>query len=110
MTLPNFLIIGAMKAGTTSLYQYLGSHPQVFMAQPKELHFFSYRAGEDTAWYAEHFAGAGAAIAVGEASASYTTYPDAEEVPGRIAAIPDVRLIYLSGTRSTACAPTTSND
>ncbi|MGH2595273.1 MAG: sulfotransferase family protein [Actinomycetota bacterium] len=96
MTLPNFLIIGAMKGGTTSLYQYLADHPEVFMASPKELHFFNHRGGEDLAWYEEHFANGGTAIALGEASASYTTYPEASGVPSRIAqVIPEVRLIYL---------------
>ncbi len=95
-TLPNFLVIGAMKAGTTSLYQYLRGHPDVFMATPKELHFFSTRRGIDLDWYADHFSGAGTAIAIGEASASYTTYPDADGVPARIArVIPDARLIYV---------------
>ncbi len=40
MTLPNFLIIGAPKCGTTSLYAYLQQHPQVFMSFPKEPTFF----------------------------------------------------------------------
>jgi hypothetical protein len=40
MTLPNFLIIGAPKCGTTSLYAYLQQHPQVFMTTPKEPTFF----------------------------------------------------------------------
>src|SRR5439155_20017516 len=40
MTLPNFLIIGAAKSGTTSLYAYLQQHPQVFMSIPKEPTFF----------------------------------------------------------------------
>ena len=40
MTLPNFLIIGAPKCGTTSLYAYLKQHPQVFMTIPKEPTFF----------------------------------------------------------------------
>jgi hypothetical protein len=40
MTLPNFLIIGAPKCGTTSLYSYLQQHPQVFMSIPKEPTFF----------------------------------------------------------------------
>ena len=39
--LPNFLIIGAMKSGTTSLHRYLNSHPQVFMSKIKELDFFT---------------------------------------------------------------------
>ena len=40
MKLPNFLIIGAAKGGTTSLYAYLNQHPQVFMSVPKEPTFF----------------------------------------------------------------------
>ncbi|MDP9158641.1 MAG: sulfotransferase, partial [Acidobacteriota bacterium] len=40
MTLPNFLIIGAAKSGSTSLYEYLKQHPQVFMTIPKEPTFF----------------------------------------------------------------------
>ena len=40
MKLPNFLIIGAAKGGTTSLYAYLSQHPQVFMSVPKEPTFF----------------------------------------------------------------------
>lgn len=38
--LPNLVIIGAMKSGTTSLHQYLGLHPQIYMAPEKELNFF----------------------------------------------------------------------
>ncbi len=46
MTLPNFLILGAPKCGTTSLYSYLGQHPDVFMGFPKEPTFFGHE-GED---------------------------------------------------------------
>jgi hypothetical protein len=42
MTLPNFLVIGAGKAGTTSVYRYLKQHPQVFMSPIKETNFFAY--------------------------------------------------------------------
>ena len=42
MRLPNFLIIGAHKAGTTSLYAYLKSHPQIFMPELKEARFFAF--------------------------------------------------------------------
>ena len=42
MTLPNFLIIGAPRSGTTSLYHYLKAHPQVFMSKQKELRFFAF--------------------------------------------------------------------
>jgi hypothetical protein len=99
MTRPTFLIIGAMKAGTTSLYRYLAEHPQVFMARPKELNFFvqelNWERGID--WYEERFAGASSsAIALGEASTSYTKHPEFQGVPERIAErLPDVRLVYL---------------
>lgn len=42
MTLPNFLIVGAQKAGTTSLHDILSQHPQVNMSRVKEINFFTY--------------------------------------------------------------------
>ena len=50
VTLPNFLIIGAPKAGTTSLYDYLRPHPEIFMPYLKEPRFFCYR-GQDNLYY-----------------------------------------------------------
>jgi hypothetical protein len=96
--LPNFLIIGAAKAGTTSLYHYVRSHPQAFMPERKELSFFceefNWKRGVD--WYERHFEGAGPAVGVGEASPRYTVYPVYRGVPARIAGLlPDVRLVYL---------------
>ena len=41
MTKPDFIIIGAAKSGTTTLYEYLCRHPQIFMSTPKEPDFFS---------------------------------------------------------------------
>ena len=96
--MPNFLIIGAMKAGTTSLYEYLRHHPEVFMPETKELDFFIERHNwsRGLAWYESQFAGAGAATAVGEASPNYTKGHDDPDVAARIAdTLPDVRLIYL---------------
>jgi hypothetical protein len=97
--LPNFIVIGAMKSGTTSLFNYLRAHPQVYMSPSKEVDFF---AGQDNwarglDWYRRQFDGAGSdAIAVGEASTSYSKYPEYQGVPERIfATLPDVRLIYL---------------
>ncbi|MGR8934305.1 MAG: sulfotransferase family protein [Gammaproteobacteria bacterium] len=97
--LPTFLLIGAMKAGTTSLYHYLSMHPQVYMPSVKEPDFFAeagnWRRG--LAWYCKQFAPAGPdALAVGEASTVYSKYPRYPGVPQRIAGvIPDVRLIYV---------------
>lgn len=88
-----------MKAGTTSLYHYLRSHPQIFMPDVKELMFFDPRHNwhRGLAWYADRFAAAGSVhVAVGEASTSYTKFPRVQGVPARIASVlPDVRLIYV---------------
>ncbi len=98
-TLPNFLVIGAMKAGTTSLYHYLRDHPQVFMPETKEVNFFNplrnWRRG--VGWYADQFSAAPEdAGAIGEASTSYTKFPWIQGVPARIASVlGDVRLIYV---------------
>jgi hypothetical protein len=98
---PNFLVIGAMKAGTTSLYNYLGHHPQIFMPARKEPNFFVDeedvgRWNRGLGWYEQLFEGAEGAVAVGEASITYTLYPYFQGVPARISEVlPDVRLIYL---------------
>ena len=41
-TFPNFIVIGASKCGTTSLYAYLKQHPEIFLSHIKETHFFSF--------------------------------------------------------------------
>lgn len=97
--LPNFLIIGAMKAGTTSLYHYLRPHPEVFMPKVKELSFFAAERnwGRGLSWYAKQFREAApSSRAIGEASPVYTRFPDFRGIPERIAThLPDVRLIYV---------------
>jgi Sulfotransferase family len=57
MTMPNFFIIGAQKAGTTSLYHYLNQHPQVYMSPVKEPFFFSHRIDPDGQVVKERFGG-----------------------------------------------------
>ncbi len=107
--LPTFVVIGAMKCGTTSMHRYLDEHPQVQMSEPKELNFFSgppAAAGEGTAsswhrgqwhrgvaWYAGHF-DPGVPVR-GESSPGYTS-PDHPEVAARMATVvPTVRLLCL---------------
>lgn len=53
--LPDFIIIGAQRCGTTSLYKYLCQHPEIHPSYPKEIHYFSnyYRKGIN--WYRSHF-------------------------------------------------------
>jgi hypothetical protein len=96
--LPTFLIIGARKAGTTSMYHYLQAHPQVFMPATKELRFFIPEKNwtRGIGWYERHFDGAYAARAIGEASPGYTRYPRSVGIPALVAQVlPEVRLIYL---------------
>ena len=88
--LPNFLIIGAEKGGTTWLYEKLRRHPEVYMPRVKELYFFNNDGGEGKTqeWYEKHFE---AAPAVGEATPAYM-YD--EHAPRRIAdMVPDMKLI-----------------
>jgi hypothetical protein len=110
--LPTFLIIGAQKSGTTSLYEYMEQHPDVFMSPNKEPHFFAFEgqtldyrladgkpaaltrhAVTTLAEYRELFAGAAGETARGEASTLYLAIPHTAE---RIhACIPDARLIAI---------------
>lgn len=107
MTLPNFLILGAAKAGTTALYFQLRQHPDIFLSPVKEPHFFSYLGSDldlrgpgdyiprvalrDFAAYQALFAGAGTARAIGEAS---PTYLYVEGTAGRIRRhLPGARLV-----------------
>jgi hypothetical protein len=98
-SLPNFLIIGAMKSGTTSLHRYLAAHPQIFMSPVKELDFFVEELGwsRGVDWYKRHFAKAGPEhLAVGEASTSYTKYPRYRGIPDRISDVLEMpRLVYV---------------
>jgi hypothetical protein len=96
--LPTFIVIGAMKAGTTSLWSYLDAHPDVFMCYPKEPDYFgvnrnTHRGRE---WYEGLFADSTRFVARGEASTSYSKSPLVARVPEAIAsAVPDIRLVYL---------------
>jgi hypothetical protein len=98
VTLPTFLVIGSLKAGTTSLWTYLRAHPEIYMPEEKELRFFveQHNWSRGRPWYEAHFAEAGDARAVGEASPSYTISTSFPGVPERIASlIPDTKLIYV---------------
>jgi hypothetical protein len=98
LVLPNFLAIGAMKAGTSALHVYLGKHPNVFLPKPKELNFFvaELNWSRGLPWYERHFAAAAGAAAVGEVCPQYTKATQHPGVPARIAeVIPDAKLVYL---------------
>jgi hypothetical protein len=94
--LPNLVVIGAHKAGTTSLQFYLGLHPQIQMSDPKELDFFLEEHGwkKGVAWYASHFHGPEPVH--GEGSPSYTLFPIHTGIAQRMSELlPDARLIYI---------------
>lgn len=55
MPLPTFIIVGAQKSGTTTLHDLLGQLPQVWVSDPKELHFFDKHHGRGLSWYEEQF-------------------------------------------------------
>lgn len=112
MALPNFLIIGAAKSGTSSLYSYLGQHPQIYTSPIKGPCFFAFDEGEkvrvygprdqqvfdrhiitDLDKYQALFAGTKDERALGEASVLYLYSPTA---PRRIKQyIPEVKLIAI---------------
>jgi hypothetical protein len=93
--LPNLIIIGAARSGTSALHHYLGLHPEIFMSEIKELKFFQDPGClESLDSYSTCFDGA--APVRGEATPIYTCHPLLPGVPERIsAAIPDAKLIYL---------------
>lgn len=96
--LPDFLIIGAMKSGTSTLQAQLVRQPGIFMTDPKEPNFFSdddiYARGMD--WYRDLYTGARPDDLLGEASTHYTKLPTYPDTLARMAAVLDTpRLIYV---------------
>lgn len=91
--LPNFLIIGAPKAGTTTLFDYLADHPQAYGPPLKELYFFSVGWEKGVEWYRRQFRKAGRALAVGEATPTYLYREDALLRMREL--VPDVKLVAI---------------
>lgn len=93
--LPTFMIIGAAKAGTTSLHHYLDQHPAVAMSSPKETDFFEREDAAEALNQYERFFPAGTEVR-GEASVHYTCFPTIPAVAERIAAaLPSLKLVYI---------------
>jgi hypothetical protein len=111
MTMPNFLVIGAAKAGTTALYYYLKQHPQIYMSPEKEPKFFALEGDKldfrgpgdrenicksaitDVETYRQLFKGVTDEVAIGEASPLYLYSPVAAERIKKY--IPDAKLIAI---------------
>ena len=110
MLIPNFLIIGSSRCGTTSLYRYLKQHPQIYMSPVKEPSFFSYegmkpnhRGPSDEKFnrtavtkiedYGALFKDVTTETAIGEASTNYIYNPKASERINHY--IPNARLLAI---------------
>jgi hypothetical protein len=108
--MPNFLIIGAIKSGTTSLYYYLKQHPQIYMSPVKEPAFFAFEGAKPASWeqwrrwrasnyitrieaYRALFQGVTNEMAIGEATPIYLIHPGAPECIRHY--IPDAKLIVI---------------
>lgn len=96
--LPDFLIIGIAKAGTTALADFLQAHPESGMSSIKEPHFFSYDFifQRGIPWYAGLFDHCGAAKIIGEASTSYSRIHHHPGVDERIQkSLPHAKIILM---------------
>jgi len=93
--LPDYLLIGAQKAGTTSLQHHLTGHPDVRSPLVKEVHFFDHHWERGTGWYRTHFpvGRRDRTWITGDASPYYLLHPDA---PRRAAlVVPEARLVAV---------------
>ncbi len=97
MQLPNFLIIGSQKAGTTSLYHVLRKHPEIYMPDTKEVNYFFYenKYSKGIEYYKNYFSNVPQSVqVVGEASPGYICHP---LVPERIKRdLPDIEKLIVT--------------
>ena len=79
--LPNLIVIGSQKCGTSGLHHYLGLHPEISMSAPKELDFFVAERNhpQGLGWYRGHFDAQ--AKVRGESSPNYTAFPSTSGSP-----------------------------
>lgn len=94
--LPQFLIIGAQKCGTSSLYSYLIQHPEVLASTRKEVGFFSEKYEKGSSWYRARFPSLqeiNSGFICGEATPEYFFHPHAARRIHEL--LPDIRLILL---------------
>lgn len=91
--MPDFVVAGFPKAGTTSLAAHLGAHPDIWIPPQKELEFFDVQYPRGLAWYAAQFAGAPRAAVAGEASPAYVVRHEAVERLART--LPHTKVIVI---------------
>lgn len=94
-SLPNAIVIGAAKAGTTSLCDDLERHPDIHFYHSKETHYFSFNHHKGAAWYQSLFDPHGESVVM-EGSPEYAAWGRSEEIADRIhELLPEAKLIYM---------------
>ncbi len=95
-TIPNLIVVGAGKAGTTSLHNYLDAHPQVFGAGDKELMYFSRFMDKGVDWYKSNFKVRDGVKIYFESTPQYSFRDEFPQVPQNIYDLnPDMKIIYI---------------
>lgn len=96
--LPNFFVVGAQKAGTTSLHKYLSAHPDIYLPAQKETKFFArpdrYAQGIEE-YERRYFSGCSGESAVGEVDPDYMFYEEALDRMGKHLDLGKVKFIFL---------------
>jgi len=91
--LPDFVIVGTMKGGTSALTRGVGNHPDVFVADGKELHFFDEHFDRGLDWYEACFQAATAGQVIGEATPRYMNEPAV--VDRMLATLPKAKFVAI---------------
>ena len=91
--LPSFLIIGGQRCGSSWIHKCLAEHPGVFVATPKELHFFNRNYGRGSEWYTSHFQKAVGYDACGEVTPDYIADEQTAERVHKM--VPAVRIVAV---------------
>lgn len=93
MVLPNFILAGAPKAGSSTFFEIIRQHPEIYMSEVKEPFFFDFNYQKGISWYEDFFKSHQGEKMIGEATVWYMRWPS---VPQRIhQIIPNVKLLFI---------------
>jgi hypothetical protein len=96
--LPDFMIIGAMKSGTTSLHDYLGKHPDIFVSKTKEIDYFidQHFNNHDINWYKSQFVSDKKLVGTSPQNYTKKHVNHYQGIPQRLKKyVPNVKMIYI---------------
>lgn len=92
-SLPDFLVLGTQKGGTTTLHRLLNQHPEIYLPACKEVHYFDQHYDKGQRWYNDQFQAAQPGQCCGDITPFYLFHPDVPERVHRL--LPHARLIVL---------------